>query len=64
VLGLAVGVFSLIGEMSEGDGGRAIPLSRVLTVAAVFIGSGTAGWLIAYGLLKRPLGLFRQGSQN
>lgn len=56
-IGLAVGVFAFVGEMSEG-GGAPSPAQAAL-VAAVFIGLATAGVLIAYGLLGVPLGFGR-----
>lgn len=59
--GLGFGVMAFVGEATEGGGGagaaHAYPLVKVMTVAAVFIGLGTGGLLIAYGLLRRPLGL-------
>ena len=53
ILGISVGTFALLGEMSEGPG----PTTRLLLVAAVFVGLGTAGLLIAYAFLGAPLGL-------
>jgi hypothetical protein len=50
----------LLGEMAGGDGGGSIPLGCVLMVAAVFTGAGTVGLLVAYGFLRKPLGLFRR----
>jgi len=54
VLGLSVGVFAFVGEMSEGG----VPsVVKAAVVAAVFGGLGTAGLLIAYALIGKPLGL-------
>lgn len=53
-IGLMVGVFAFLGEMSEG--GAPSPAQTAL-VAAVFLGLATAGVLIAYALLGEPLGL-------
>jgi hypothetical protein len=57
LLGIAIGVVSLLGEAS-GEGG--IPVARLLMVGAVFIGAGTTGSLVAYYSLRRPLGLFQR----
>ena len=58
LIGIAVGVFAFAGEMSEGGG---TPASvRIAMVAAVFIGLATAGLLVAYAFLARPLGLARR----
>ena len=54
-LGLSVGGFAFVGEISEGAG--PMPLVRVLLVASVFVGLGLAGIVIAYLLLAAPLGL-------
>lgn len=63
VLGIGVlfGVFAFLGEMSEGTG--APPLGRALLVASVFLGLATAGMLVAYAFLGKPLGLNAR-SQN
>jgi hypothetical protein len=59
VVGLLIGAFAFLGEMSE-DGG-AMPLTRLLFVASVFVGLGLAGLLIAYAFLGSPLGLGSRG---
>jgi hypothetical protein len=63
LLGFAVGAFLLLAEMGEGGGDiRNVPIVHLLTVATVFIGASTFGLLVGYGLLRKPLGLFRQRS--
>jgi hypothetical protein len=59
VVGLLIGAFAFLGEMSEGRG--AMPLIRLLFVASVFVGLGLAGLLIAYAFLGTPLGLGSRG---
>lgn len=54
VLGVLIGAALFIGEMSEGRGPSGI---RLAFVAAVFVGLGAAGLLIAYAFLAKPLGL-------
>lgn len=54
LVGMAVGVFAFLGEMTEGSG--TLPALRVLLVAAVFIGLAVAGLLIAYAFVAKPLG--------
>jgi hypothetical protein len=54
LLGIAIGSFFLLLEAHEGAG---IPAVRVLLVAAVFIGAGTAGLVTGYAFLRKPLGL-------
>ena len=58
VIGLLFGASAFVGEMSEG--GPALPVSRLLFVASVFTGLGTAGILLAYAFLGTPLGLGRR----
>ncbi len=53
VLGVLIGAALFIGEMSEGGGPSGI---RLAFVAAVFVGLGAAGLLIAYAFLEKPLG--------
>jgi hypothetical protein len=57
-VGVLVGGFAFVGEMSEGGG--PMHLSHVLLVACVFVGLGLAGIVIAYALLATPLGLKSQ----
>jgi len=61
LLGVAIGVFALVGESRELDaqGRRGIPPARRVAVTFVFVGAGTVGVLAAYGSLRKPLGLFR-----
>ncbi len=59
LLGIMVGVFAFAGEMSAG--GSRMPLGRLLYVASVFIGLGSAGILVAYAFLAKPLGLASWG---
>lgn len=54
--GVLIGLFLVAGEASEGAG---IPHSRLPLVISAYIGLETAGVLIGYGLLRRPLDLFR-----
>lgn len=53
--GTAIGGYLLFLEAQEGGG--VLP-ARLLLVAAVFIGAGTAGLVTAYAFLRKPLGLF------
>jgi hypothetical protein len=55
VIGVSIGVFAFVGEMSEGA--NPMPLIRVLFIASVFVGLGLAGFVIAYAFLGTPLGL-------
>jgi hypothetical protein len=58
LLGLAIGAFALAGEVfGEGSGG--LPTAKMLLIATIFLGAGTAVLLIGYGFLGKPLGLFR-----
>ena len=59
VVGVLIGAFAFLGEMSEGGG--PMPLIRMLFVASVFVGLGLAGLLIAYAFLGSPLGLGSRG---
>jgi len=59
ILGLAIGAYALIGEVFVENAGI-VPFRQVLVVAAMFIGAGTSGMLIAFAFLKEPLGLFRK----
>ena len=58
VIGVAIGIMALLGEMS-GEGGGAVPLGRMALVATIFIGVEVVAVLLGYALLARPLGLFR-----
>lgn len=53
LLGVVIGAFALLGEMSEGS----LPVGRAMLVASVFIGLGIAGILTACACLGKPLGL-------
>ena len=55
--GVAIGLFFVMGEASEGSG---IPRGRLALVISAYIGLETAGVLIGYALLRKPLGLFRR----
>ncbi len=55
VLGMLVGMFAFLGEMSEGTGSQ--NLLRLLFVGSVFVGLSVTGIGIAYAFLKTPLGL-------
>lgn len=54
MIGLLYGTAAFLGEMTEGPPG---PTARLLLVASVFIGLGTAGLVLAYAFLADPLGL-------
>jgi hypothetical protein len=59
--GMAIGTLILMGELF-GEGAANAPLAQVLLLSAVFIGTGTACLLIAFGFFKKPLGLFGRES--
>lgn len=54
--GILIGLFFVAGESSEGTG---IPHSRLALVVSAYVGLETAGVVIGYALLRKPLGLFR-----
>lgn len=58
--GVLIGLFFVAGEASEGSG---IPRSRLALVISAYIGLETAGLMIGYGFLGKPLGLFRRDSR-
>ncbi len=58
LLAFGVGLLVFLGEAGEG-GGRSVPLVRIATVFAVFVGMGTLGILVGYAFLRKPLGLPR-----
>ena len=55
---LGVGLLLFLAEAS-GGGEQGVPLARVATIFAVFVGTGTIGILIGYAFLRKPLGLPR-----
>ncbi|ACO32377.1 MULTISPECIES: hypothetical protein [Acidobacterium] len=59
--GLTFGVMAFVSEATESGGGarvqHASSLVKVMMVASVFIALGAGGLLIAYRLLRKPLGL-------
>jgi len=57
LFGILIGGFLVFAELAEGGG--QLPLARMLLVAAVYIGLESAGLLVGYALLAKPLGLFR-----
>ncbi|HKW87702.1 MAG TPA: hypothetical protein VJN21_03000 [Candidatus Acidoferrales bacterium] len=57
--GILIGLFFVAGEASEGTG---IPPARLVLVVSAYIGLETAGVMIGYGFLRKPLGLFRRFS--
>lgn len=57
--GILIGLFFVAGEASEGSG---IPHSRLALVVSAYLGLETAGIMVGYGFLGKPLGLFRQDS--
>ncbi|HLW81324.1 MAG TPA: hypothetical protein VKS20_04710 [Candidatus Acidoferrales bacterium] len=58
--GILIGLFFVAGEASEGSG---IPHAKLALVVSAYIGLETAGIMIGYGFLAKPLGLFRGGLQ-
>lgn len=60
IAGVLIGLFFVAGEASEGSG---IPHSRLALVISAYVGLETAGVMIGYGLLRKPLGLFRGNTQ-
>jgi hypothetical protein len=56
-LGAGVGVFLLIADQGEGGGGS-VPITRLLTVASIFIGTTTVAAIIGFFTLRYDLGLF------
>ena len=57
LVGVLVGLFFVAGEASEGSG---IPHGKLALVISAYIGLETAGLMIGYGFLGRPLGMFRR----
>jgi hypothetical protein len=57
--GVLIGLFFVAGEASEGTG---IPPARLALVVSAYIGLETAGLIIGYAFLRKPLGLFRKFS--
>jgi hypothetical protein len=57
IVGILIGVLLLLAELN--DGGSPVPFQRVFLVAAVYVGLESAGVLMGYALLSKPLGLFR-----
>jgi hypothetical protein len=55
--GVLIGLVFVAGEASEGSG---IPPTRLALVISVYIGLETAGLMIGYRFLGKPLGLFRK----
>jgi hypothetical protein len=58
LVGILIGVLLVLAEVSEGGG--TLRIRKLLVVAAVYIGLESAGVLMGYALLAKPLGLFRQ----
>jgi uncharacterized membrane protein YidH (DUF202 family) len=58
LLGFAIGGVILLRDIF-GEGAGNAPLQQVVIVSAVFIGAGISALLVAFGFLKKPLGLFR-----
>ena len=59
LIGLAIGTAILMQEIYLEGAGNA-PLRQVLVLSAVCLGAGTAALLVAFGFLRKPLGLFRR----
>jgi hypothetical protein len=65
--GIAVGAPSLIGDLfgeSNHGSGSGRSITQLLAVASIFIGAAIAGLVVAYALLKKPLGLFGQRDET
>lgn len=60
VAGILIGLFFVAGEASEGAG---IPHSKLALVISAYVGLETAGVMIGYSLLGKPLGLFRENTR-
>jgi hypothetical protein len=60
LLGILMGLFFVLGESTEGGGGPRLP--RFAFVASVYIGLETAGLLIGYSFMRKPLGFFHRDS--
>jgi hypothetical protein len=60
-LGILMGLCLVLGESTEGE--ARLPLARLAFVASVYVGLETAGVLIGYGFLRKPLGLFHRDSR-
>jgi hypothetical protein len=60
LLGVLMGLFLVLGESTEG-GGRP-SLVGMAFVASVYVGLETAGLLIGFNFLRKPLGLFNRRS--
>jgi hypothetical protein len=58
LIALSIGLLVFLGETREG-GGQSVPLARIALVFGVFVGAGTAGILVGYAFLRKPLGLLR-----
>jgi hypothetical protein len=56
LVAFGVGMLAFLGETSEG-GGSGVPLARLVTVFAVFVGAGAVGVVVGYAFLRKPLGL-------
>jgi len=57
-IGVLIGSFAFLGEMTEG-GGAAPPARKLVAIAAVFIALTTGAVAIAYLCIGRPLGIRR-----
>lgn len=58
--GVLVGLFFVAGEASEGSG---IPQSKLTLVVSAYAGLETAGLMVGYAFLGKPLGVFRRSSR-
>lgn len=61
LLGIVMGIVLVLGEML-GEGGGLPQVGKLVFVAAIFISLESAGVLLGYALLAKPMGLFRQNS--
>lgn len=59
LLGIAMGILLVLGEML-GEGGGPPQIGRFVLVVAIFISLECAGVLLGYALLAKPMGLFRK----
>jgi hypothetical protein len=56
VAGIVAGLFLVAAEMLQGSGAVVPPVRQLLLVASVYMGLETAGLLIGYAMLRRPVG--------
>ena len=60
--GIAIGAILLLEEIFVDGAGKA-PLMQVVLVSCMFIGAGTALFLVAFAFYRKPLGIFRKSAE-